>query len=83
MTCPETIRATDCPGQKQCPLSFEGHAVIYGERVADEARGRLRVATEQRFDTPSMFAPWLSLGKGGDLGGESRGTGPISGQRDV
>ena len=50
----ETAQAVDCPGLSQYLLSFEGQAVTYHERLANEARARLRAATEQLFGEPAV-----------------------------
>jgi hypothetical protein len=49
----EKARAVDCPGLSQYLISFESQTVTYGERLADEARARLRVAAEQLFSKPT------------------------------
>ena len=49
-----TARAVDCPGLSQYLLSFESQAVTYGERLADEAKARLRAATKQLFGKPTV-----------------------------
>lgn len=43
----EKARAVDCPDLNQYLLLFEGQVITYGERLADEARARLRAAAEQ------------------------------------
>lgn len=53
----ETTRAVDCADLSEYLLSFERQVVSYGERLANEARGRLRAAAEQLFGTPMMCDP--------------------------
>ena len=50
----ETAQAVCCPGLRQYLTSFESQAVAFGEHLADEARTRLRTATEQLFGQPTL-----------------------------
>jgi hypothetical protein len=53
----EIARGVGCSGLSEYLLSLEKEVVIYHERLAEEARGRLRAAKEQLFGLPMTSAP--------------------------
>jgi hypothetical protein len=47
----------DCPGLRDFLFWFERKALAYGERMAVEARARLRAASQQVFGVPKRVGP--------------------------